>query len=149
MTGAEIALIAGVVSAGATVASGVQQQKAGKAQQQVANQAAESEKRANNLEQRNLARRNRLVLAKQQALAGKSGLVTSGSLLDTIDQTASEQERDLLLNKYNSDVSVNQTIDQGRIAKRQGDQALFGSVLQATSTAASAGATNNKLKRGS
>jgi hypothetical protein len=147
MTGAEIALIAGVVSAGATVAAGVQQQSAGKAQQQVATQAAESERRASNIEQRNLARRNRLVLAKQNALASKSGLTTTGSLQDTITQTAAEQERDLLLSKYNSDVSTNQTIDQGRNAKSQGDQALFGSVMQATATAASTGAQVNKLNR--
>lgn len=107
------------IVAGATVISTISSVNQARAQARAASNEEEIAKTQGLIEERNLRHQQQVVLAKQRAITGASGLEPSGSPLETMLDTARQSELDILTSRYGAKVKAQMAKDWGKIASGQ------------------------------
>lgn len=133
--------VAGMALMGAAavtqVVGGVRAKNAANQNAEVLRLQARQEDKAFDIEARQARRRNRTLLAKQESQYGKAGVQMTGSARQVAEMTAQEQEKELLMKKYNSKVRQAGLQGEARQVKRRGTDLLIGSVGKSLGTAGS------------
>ena len=142
--GLELAIISGVAS----IAQGFQQKRAADAQASYYRQVAEQQRGQRDIARFQEKKRNLAYRSQQLAQIGKAGLDLTGTPLGLVQRTAEEQELDLLINDYNAELGVSDTLAQATFKEAEGQQALLGGFSQGAQTIYGGYKTYAKLNKG-
>lgn len=143
MSGAELAIIAGVASAAATVAEGYAQYQQGKSEKKAYDTNAEilrrnaAQKRLETSMNEDLVRsENRRRLSAARAAAGEAGMLDSATALGALGQMAADEEQNALNLRYAGETEAVNYMNQanlqnyyGKMAKANGKNAFKMSFL--------------------
>ena len=130
-----LALIGTGISSGLSLASGFAQKSAADANAKYYRQVAEQQRNAREIARFQTEKQNKAYRSRQLAQIGKAGVELTGTPLGLVTRTAEEQEFDLLLQDYNTEVGVSDTLARASMQEQQGSQALLGGFTRAASTA--------------
>jgi hypothetical protein len=122
------------VAAGGSILSGVQGMQAGKAQAKIAMQQSELEKRSAADAASSESDRARRYRAAQIARFGASGVTMTGTPTNVFEQTAFQQEKDILAIKYGGDLRSRRALGEAEMAKSQARSSLIGGFTGAGSS---------------
>lgn len=136
------------IAAAMSVVQGFQGMQQGKSQQKYYNQLAENERIANEYEVQQTRKQNELYQANQLALYGKSGIKLAGTPMKVLENTAREQELDIIAKKYNSKITQQNLQYQGKAAKAEGQGKLLGGFVSAAGSLAMANIGGSAATKG-
>lgn len=119
-TASTVATIGTTLGALGAVGGAVSSYQAGKAQAKIAGQKQQQLQASADLQASQQAKLNKQLRSKQLAQISKAGIELSGGALNLATQTAAEQEIDILTQKYNTQLGLNDLAQQGNIAEFEG-----------------------------
>ena len=134
ITAAQIGLVGSLLSAGSALAAGQAQKQAGKTNEKLAKRDAIVSATATALQQADITKRNRALVASQVVAGAKSGRTFSGSLLDVAAGSQAENELDILASAYGGGVSAARFKGDANIARASGKGALKTAAFSAGTT---------------
>lgn len=144
MSGVEIAVVAGIASAAATVAEGYQAMQTGKAEQKAYNTNAEilrrnaAQKRLEtSLNEDTQRKANRRQMSALRAAMAENGALESSTSVGVLGQAATDLEQDVLNMRYAGETEASNYIQQanyqdyyGKMARAQGKRAFQMSFIE-------------------
>ncbi len=123
-----------VISAGASIYGGIQQQKAADKQAKILREQAADERRIAEENRKDLDRQKSATLATQRARRAASGVSQTGTSLLVDDQTAQEYERGLLRIVQGGEISARRLTQQAKQTKKSGRSYFAGGFASAGTT---------------
>lgn len=117
--GVEGALLASstIMGVGGSIMQGQQQAQAAEYNAAVARQKAQAAKQAGELEASRIREAGEKLTGSQRAMYAKSGVTFSGSPMEVMIDSATENEMDALITEYNYSVQASQAESEAEIAK--------------------------------
>ena len=131
MSLAQMATIgSGILGAGGALVSGLGQSQMAKYNAEVARQAAAAARKAGEFEYTRREEAGSVLLGKQRALYGASGVESEGSPLLVMAETAGKVERDAMAAKYNYQVQAAQDESQASLMEMYGGNAMWNALFK-------------------